>query len=382
MALLAQAGAWHKGDAVDEADVIDRFYEAAVLPELWPQAIEACAKAADAAGAVMIFIGQNQRAGMASPSLAAKFEQFAQEGGLKENAKIERYYALHAIGAQRDQDWFTAEEIETLPVYQTFKRFGLKWSLAFAQPLPGENEVVFSLERFDGTPAFDELSVAGMNRLKPHFARSVLTSTRLSLERMAITLDAFAALGVPAATIGHSRRLLSANEPFAALDGLFLDRRERLSVAEPDADRLLSEAVARLRSDLWMGAVGSIAVRGGDERPPMVLHVIPIRRSSHDIFANASALLVVSQVGAGRPLAGPILQALFDLTPAEARVAAGIGDAQSVEVLAQRFNLSRETVRGHLKLVFAKTGTRRQVELVHLLACLPSLGSGPAGTAP
>jgi DNA-binding CsgD family transcriptional regulator len=63
-----------------------------------------------------------------------------------------------------------------------------------------------------------------------------------------------------------------------------------------------------------------------------------------------------------------VLQGLFDLTPAEARIARAIGEAQTIEELAQTLQISRETVRTQLKAVLAKTGVSRQSELVSLLA--------------
>ncbi len=63
-----------------------------------------------------------------------------------------------------------------------------------------------------------------------------------------------------------------------------------------------------------------------------------------------------------------VLQGLFDLTPAEARVARGIAECQSVEGIADLLGVSRETIRTQLKAVLAKTGTGRQVELAALLA--------------
>lgn len=352
---------------MDEPDLIDRFYEAAVIPELWPDAIDTAARAADATGAVMFTAAGARSAGVASPALAERFAQFVREGGLRENARLERAIQLGAVGALRDQDMFSPEEIETLPFFQNVRSYGLSWTVAFIQPLPGGDRAVLSLERAVGTEPFGDGAVAMMNRLKPHFARGVLTSARLSLEHAAITLDAFAALGIPAATVHLSKRLQSANGPFNALEGLFLDRRERLALADADADRLLGEALARLRSDLWPGTVGSIPVRGSEAHEPAVLHVMPMRRAAHDIFSGASALVVVSQVGAGRPLAGPLLQALFDLTPGEARVAEAVAQALSPAQIASRLAISESTVRGHLKAAFAKCGVRRQSELVALL---------------
>jgi DNA-binding CsgD family transcriptional regulator len=63
-----------------------------------------------------------------------------------------------------------------------------------------------------------------------------------------------------------------------------------------------------------------------------------------------------------------VLQGLFDLTPAEARVARGIGEANTIDMLAETLGVSREVLRSQLKAVLAKTGVARQAELVSLLA--------------
>ena len=62
-----------------------------------------------------------------------------------------------------------------------------------------------------------------------------------------------------------------------------------------------------------------------------------------------------------------ILQALFDLSPAEARVAAMITEGHSVSTISQRLSVKPNTVRVQLKAIFSKTGTNRQGELVSLL---------------
>ena len=352
---------------MNEPDLIDLFYEAAVIPELWPQAIGTYAETSQAAGAVMFLAAGERSFGLASPSLAEKFGQFAREGGLRENARLTRFHRLNVVEAQRDQDLFSPAEMETLPFYRALGRFGLKWSVAMVQPLPGGDEAVLSLERSDTAEPFDRAAVDTMNRLKPHFARSVLASSRLSREHVVLTLDAFSALDIPAATISHSKRLLDANGPFSALNGLFADRRERLALSDVEADRLLSQAIDRLRSDQWPGVVGSIPVRGDGERGPVVLHLMPMRRAAHDIFSGASALMVVTRVGAGQPLSGPLLKALFDLTPAEARVCEALASGTPPTRIAAQLAITEGTVRGHLKTVFAKCGVNRQAELVALL---------------
>jgi DNA-binding CsgD family transcriptional regulator len=69
------------------------------------------------------------------------------------------------------------------------------------------------------------------------------------------------------------------------------------------------------------------------------------------------------------PQAPPVelVQSLFDLTPAEARVARGLTNGETVEELASIGGVSHNTVRTQVRGVLDKTGCRRQAEVVALL---------------
>jgi DNA-binding CsgD family transcriptional regulator len=95
-----------------------------------------------------------------------------------------------------------------------------------------------------------------------------------------------------------------------------------------------------------------------------------LRRAAQDIFSRSVAILVVTPVQRAAAPSATIVKGLFDLTPAEARVACGIGEAKSVEMLAAAIGVSRETVCVQLKGVLAKTGLGRQAELANLLSGL------------
>jgi DNA-binding CsgD family transcriptional regulator len=86
--------------------------------------------------------------------------------------------------------------------------------------------------------------------------------------------------------------------------------------------------------------------------------------------------LAVTEVGKVGPPDMRVLCGLFDLTPAEARVARGIASAQTPEAVAQSIGISVETARSHLKRIMLKTGTTRQAELVLLLSGLKAPGRG------
>ncbi len=71
---------------------------------------------------------------------------------------------------------------------------------------------------------------------------------------------------------------------------------------------------------------------------------------------------------------------LFDLTPAEARVACAVAEGGDLKALAEQQGVSVETVRSHLKSIFRKTGTRRQNELAARVLRSPALR--PKATPP
>ncbi|MBV9078260.1 MAG: helix-turn-helix transcriptional regulator, partial [Methylobacteriaceae bacterium] len=57
----------------------------------------------------------------------------------------------------------------------------------------------------------------------------------------------------------------------------------------------------------------------------------------------------------------------FSLTGAEAAVALDLLSGEGLKASARRLGISLETARTHLRHIFAKTGARRQAELVRLI---------------
>jgi DNA-binding CsgD family transcriptional regulator len=79
-------------------------------------------------------------------------------------------------------------------------------------------------------------------------------------------------------------------------------------------------------------------------------------------------LIVIKELSAAAPLiSAKILADLFHLTEGEASICVMLREGLTVNEIADQRNLSRETVRHHLKAIFRKSGTSRQAELVALL---------------
>jgi DNA-binding CsgD family transcriptional regulator len=101
--------------------------------------------------------------------------------------------------------------------------------------------------------------------------------------------------------------------------------------------------------------------------------VVPVKRQAHDVFGDSAAVVVLSEPKSHSPDAS-LVQALFDLTPAEIAVAQAISAGHSPQYIAESTGRSVTTVRNQLQSVMAKTGCRRQVELALLMQ---QLAHGP-----
>jgi DNA-binding CsgD family transcriptional regulator len=281
-----------------------------------------------------------------------------------------RLVAAQHAGFLGDLDVYTREEMDTEPVFNEFFRpRGIGWGVATAIQVPNGDTLVFDIERRIETGPVDRATIARLDPLRPHLARASLLSARLAFERARAAAMALEMIGIPAAVISKDKRVLAANPGLEKMmPDTVMDRKERVSLTDPNADMLLAEALARLQSSDGGGCVRSFPIPPVEGRPPLIVHLVPIRRNAQDIFSSAAGILVMTPVVPAEVPTAEVLQGLFDLTPAEARVARSVAERQTVDAIADALGLSRETIRSQLKSVLAKTGTSRQAELAALLA--------------
>jgi len=142
--------------------------------------------------------------------------------------------------------------------------------------------------------------------------------------------------------------------------------RDRISLKDHNANRQFQKAVDTLGSE-WDKRVLSFAVRGPEDSASVIAHVIPIRGNARDIFVGCTGVLILTPVAAPQAPSVELIQSLFDLTPAEARVARNLSAGDTLDEIAATGRVSRNTVRTHVRGLLEKTGCHRQAEVVALL---------------
>ena len=230
--------------------------------------------------------------------------------------------------------------------------------------------IFLTLERLIGRGPVEASIIQQLDALRPHLARSALLSARLQLERARIASETLAIIGLPALVLDEKGKVLAANPLIEALTGYVHWRaQDRVSLKDRGADNLLRDAIAAI--DVVGGAgVRSFPVRDAANDAMMVAHVVPIRLSARDIFVRCAAVLVLTPVTLPQAPPVELVQSLFDLTPAEARVARSLASGETVEAIASTRGVSQNTIRMQVRGVLEKTGCNRQVDIVALLTAI------------
>jgi DNA-binding CsgD family transcriptional regulator len=361
--------------------LVDRIYEASVVPELWIGVLDSLGAVAECAGTTFLAVdpGQNVR-WITSESQLPLATEVERGGWMQRNSRAFRLAPRRYPGFVTDLDLFTREEMDRDPFYtECLRRFGGGWGTGTLIPVPSGDTLIFSIERAFELGPVPRAAVTRLDRLRPHLARAALISNRLRLERIRGMVNALERVGLPAAVLRGDGRVLALNGPLQSLNQQFvIGARDRLALKNAATNQLLVQALETLGAS-QEGSVRSFPVPADDQNAASIAHLLPIKGAGNDVFTGALGILLVTPLTAPQAPPEDVLNGLFDLTPAEARVAHAIIGGKTVNEVADEFEHSLGTVRQQLKAVLAKTGVRRQAELVGLFAIsgLPMRSTGP-----
>ena len=229
-----------------------------------------------------------------------------------------------------------------------------------------------SVERERSKGPIDSEGIGTLDGLRPHLARAALMAARLQLERARFAAETLATIGLPALVFDDGGKVLAANPLIETLSTAIVWRaQDRVSLKDGAADALFRQAIETLRIDSALAPL-SFAVRGADASAAMVAHVVPLRRTARDMFVRCAGVLVISPVTLPQAPPVELVQSLFDLTPAEARVARQLTAGDTAEEIAANNGVSLNTVRTQVRGVLEKTGSRRQAEAIALMGGVAS----------
>jgi DNA-binding CsgD family transcriptional regulator len=269
------------------------------------------------------------------------------------------------------------EFVETKFYKEWAKPHGWADHLATTLDKSATSVAMFGIFRNEQQGLVDDEMRRRMRLLVPHIRRSVLVGNIVDLHKgKAENLaDAFNALDSGVFLLDGSSRIAFSNSAAQSLldDGSIVRAANNvLAAVDPQAAHLLHEIVAA--ADGGDGAVGTDGVAvtlSSQTEHNWVAHVLPLtsgaRRQTGGLHSAVVAVFV-RKVSIAVPYPIEVMAKNYKLTPSEVRVLGEVLNTNGVSRIAEALGISEATVKTHLQKIFAKTGVRRQADLIKLVA--------------
>jgi len=233
---------------------------------------------------------------------------------------------------------------------------------------------------------FSDEELEALRVLTPHLQRAmrirIEIAEKIELERLLTrSLDELAQPVIIADSTGSLYFRNGSAEPYFGEDGVFslgpkgiinCYRTERT-----DELRALIESVTGF-PELTISSVGGVInlrTRFSD-RPVAVLVSPQSETDPNTGAAKRYAMMLISDPTRPLPSLNEDLMVIYGMTKREAELSILLAEGLSVNDLSDQLQLSRHTVRTHLKRALQKVGTNRQANLVKFVLSLSGIRSG------
>jgi DNA-binding CsgD family transcriptional regulator len=213
--------------------------------------------------------------------------------------------------------------------------------------------------------------------ITPHVRRAMLIGKVINLHRVeAATLaDSLDELASGVVIVDSTGRIIHANlraHRLIAEANVLRATNGRIAALDPQGSRVLLDVFnAAQAGDAAVGKGGiatPLTARTGER---YIAHVLPLTsgaRRKAGVSYSATAAMFIRRAAMDLPSPPEAVARQFKLTPAELRVLFAIVEIGGVPEVAPVLGVSEQTVKSQLHRIYDKTATRRQADLVKLVA--------------
>jgi DNA-binding CsgD family transcriptional regulator/PAS domain-containing protein len=355
--------------------LVERIYDAAVEPGRWPQVLELLSDFLEGAATKLTFQNpRTLRSEASSVRMPPEADRTYAQYYYKTNVFLPRIAKLPAGTLIPVWDLLPRELYRRSEFYNEFCRPGdMCDPIGIVLANEPDVRVVFTCGRGRGAGDFQPEHLDRLRRIGPHLVRAA--GVRLRLSRSEIARDANAEaldrIGQGVLIVTANGEILFANRAAEALlaeaDGIRTEKSTLRAARSADAaqfQRLIAAAAERAEA-----AGGVMALPRPAPRRPLSVLAAPLTiESTWFSPGRPAAIVFVADPNKAPRTAQDQLRHLYRLTPAETAVAMVIARGEGLQTAADELKIGLTTARTHLQHVFEKTQTRRQAELVRLVA--------------
>ena len=358
--------------AWDLDTIAERLQGAALDHTLWPDVLADLSQTVGGAGALLFSTETTMPGPAASPDLEEMVKDYVGEGW---NERDERYRALPTIiktGSSVDQDFTSPEEMQRSGYYQDFlARHGRRRWFAGLGFEADHHLWVLSVQRTVVRGPFEPDERDRLATLWRPLSDAATLSRQLSFARVLGIADGLELIAQPCVLLTDRGRVLAMNESAESLVGDMIDIIHRtLEFSDLGSQASFGALLTGALSETLVKPASPFGVVRNRAGRRLSIRMIGLRGLARFSFTGARVLLLL-----GEPQTQPfsteaLIQATHGLTAGETRLAMELCSGRSLAQAADRLGIAYETARSRVKMIYAKTDTNRQGQLVALLASL------------
>src|SRR5712671_5368281 len=371
------ASAASRRDRQQLSDLISVVYDAAIDQARWENAIEGVANFVGGVGGGLFckdidaqHVSAPHRFGIVWPLPIALFRQIYPAAVGHFLAEIEQPIAT--------ADLMPYDELTATAVYQEWARpQGLIDFVSAVLDRSATSVAMFGVFRHERDGFVDDETRHRMRLIAPHIRRAILIARMfdLKLAEAGAFADTLDGLDAGLCLVDERGRIIHANAAGQAI----LDARDilydvggRLAACDAQVNQTLRDVFAAAgQGDAALGTKGIAIPLIGKDGERYIAHALPLTtgaRRRAGMAYTAVAALFVRKAALAMSSRSEIIGKMFKLTPTELRVLLAIVEVGGVPEVAAALGVADTTVRSHVSRLFQKTGTKRQADLVKLVA--------------
>jgi DNA-binding CsgD family transcriptional regulator len=370
-------------EAEELSQVVGDVYDASLDPALWPAAIESVCGYIGAASASLHSQDSISRATDAlfwwgRESTAPHYFKIYREKYGKLNPIFPGVFFFDVEQPIAVPDVISCEEFVSTRFFREWLAPQSLLDGLFANLEKGATScALFTAMRHAGEGQVDDRMRRRFELIVPHVRRAMLIGKTIDLHRVeaAALADSLDQLASGMFIVDAGGRIIHANASAHRLiseANVLRAANGRIAAFDPESSRTLLEVfTAAQAGDTAVGKRGiamPLASRTGDR---YVAHVLPLTsgaRRKAGVSYSATAAMFIRKAALDLPSPPEAVASAFNLTPAEVRVLFAIVEIGGVPEVAPVLGVSDQTVKSHLHRIYEKTATKRQADLVKLVA--------------
>jgi DNA-binding CsgD family transcriptional regulator len=371
-----------KSDTEIVSDLIGKIYDAAVNSTQWRTVLADLTSVLNGTAAVIRLFNKE--------TLAPVFSAEIGHDDFYINAYHNYYYMLDPINSCQDKlqvgvlldtrKIINDRDFKASEFYNDFvRRYDLFYGVGANVAEVDDGCLRLGIQRSQQMGAFGVREKRLILQLTPHFQRALKIHYRFSaLERERnLTYEAMNRLTLGVILLDEEARpffINSSADNIITKNNILLLSSSGARARYPSLDKSLQKAINEClliaKGDTKNGNVHPFVFNNESGGSSLKLIVAPLFQAHGETsfgLARPCIALYIFNTESLNVHSHELLSAIYELTPAESRLAIALGNGDSLDEIAGQFNIAKTTARAHLRSIFEKTNTHRQGEVVRLV---------------